>query len=641
MKNIRSISAATALVALIASPNVAQSYDYDFDEMCAPITSHATEASSPDALIILDRSGSMNSSSKLTLAKAAIIGLAQSVHRAGTCSASNRTGCDEVKLGLGWFSNGSAVNIQPAEDTKNSITSTVNGYNASGGTYIGKGAKEIYDSSALRNAERLGVGILISDGGPSGQATTEETLYYLCQARADYNVSTFTVGFGSGSNPAINSLFAAAGGTGECCTGSSCTYQPNEILDICSLPKRSGQNRLDMNSVMGSNYSNLDNAISCRGQIQANSGQELKNKLLDLLAEIACTFPLEIPMDYPAKPPGSQGADQDPEATRMLIDHTVLGNDLEVPFADPANPNAFYDYLVNQRGISAAVADPYKGEGWTFADATRQNVTVTPHICAEIQSNYVSVTETQVACLCVNTGELCDTPCNDGDNDGFDDTTNAKCVKNFGYDSSEIISATNAEFKQAGRCGAGIVECIIGEEFCVQRYQAQPEICNGLDDSCDGNIDNLRRADPTRNYDDDDTDGRDYYEWDGNTSTLSAYGLDEGIFCAFDDVCSCDDGPHIQSPVPNQASPDPDHEWKTLLESYSNQANQCYCRNNLEFGDDSVALDGSSPDHADGDFDDAAACSASSIHPNAGQTGLGLMLLGAAIAGLVRRRRRD
>ena len=45
-----------------------------------------------------------------------------------------------------------------------------------------------------------------------------------------------------------------------------------------------------------------------------------------------------------------------------------------------------------------------------------------------------------------------------------------------------------------GRCAAGATDCSTGTEECVSVFAGYPEICNGLDDDCDGKIDNISES---------------------------------------------------------------------------------------------------------------------------------------------------
>ena len=227
----RTLFQAAALIGLVLSP--ASAMAYDFYESCAPTTNHETTLDTADVLIILDKSGSMggdgdsNGNSKMLLAQQSIEEVSNSTFRDGPCNEMDQSGCDLVRLGLGYFSGGSNVNIIPQErDAGNEdiITDQVYNYSPGGGTYIGKAAKEIHDSNELDDTDRIGIGVIISDGQASSNGTVEQALYYLCEARNRANgpVQTFQVGFGAGADPEMNALFAAAGGTGQCCQGDGC-----------------------------------------------------------------------------------------------------------------------------------------------------------------------------------------------------------------------------------------------------------------------------------------------------------------------------------------------------------------------------------------------------------------------------------
>ncbi len=554
-----------------------QATAYDFDESCAPTTLHETVQNNPSALLMLDNSCSMdgnsgNGQTKMQVSRQVITELTNAVAKAGPCDASNRSGCDDVLLGVGWFSVEAGVDVPPGDDTATSIQNAVNNYPFKCQTQHGAAARAIYNSAELANSDRVGVGVVITDGAPyqkspygSTKDTVEETLYFTCEARKRATPTlTFFVGFGAGTNQQMNNIFAAAGGTGQCCLGSNgtpCSYQPSELVDPCSLPKRFDE-RLNADALLAA----ADNGqLKCKGAKQANNGQDLKDGLLAILGEVACTFPLDIPSDYLTAP----GADEDQEATRVEFDHDVLGNNIRVQPLDPGNPNKFYDYLVNQRGIAPAVAADYIGEGWSFADPFRRTVTLTTKLCEEVRSDNVQITETQAACLCENTGLDCNVPCVDNDSDGFDDNTGSACETD-----------QNSDLVMTGRCQPGIVDCQVGVEVCVPRFGPQPDICNGVDDDCDGFIDNSSRAKP-------DLSGAAPHKWNGNQSQLDGFDFDTGLFCSFEDfACSCGTNPpHTLDHDPVPMSAEPDHEWMQLLRSTDTQRDLCSCNAALELDD--------------------------------------------------------
>jgi len=74
-----------------------------------------------------------------------------------------------------------------------------------------------------------------------------------------------------------------------------------------------------------------------------------------------------------------------------------------------------------------------------------------------------------------------------------------------------------------GRCAVGVYECINGEDVCVSVYEPMPEICNGLDDDCTGQIDNMNNS------------------WQNFSYTLPSEFV--GLDCRQNQVCRCPDGP--------------------------------------------------------------------------------------------------
>lgn len=45
-----------------------------------------------------------------------------------------------------------------------------------------------------------------------------------------------------------------------------------------------------------------------------------------------------------------------------------------------------------------------------------------------------------------------------------------------------------------GRCSAGLLDCSQGALVCRAQLRAMPELCNGLDDDCDGTADNIAES---------------------------------------------------------------------------------------------------------------------------------------------------
>ena len=469
------------------------------------------------------------------------------------------------------------------------------------------------------NPSQIGIGVLITDGEPNTKATIEETVFHFCEmSNRPRPVFNHVVGFGSGADPRMNSLFAAAGGTGTCCrlVAGVCAGTVNP----CALPRRGTLNQLNLDLMV--NYTNLDTAYECTGSMTATTGQDLKDALLEIADDAACTFPLEIPVDYAA----GDGADEDPDATRVALQHNGWGFTAIIP---PLTSNAlalFTELLIN--GVDLSTATTFIGEGWFFANDARKAIRLTPNLCEEIKSPSVDIAETQVACLCAETGEACEVLCEDAP-----DFTDDECVLN-----------SDGVLVVPGRCGTGVFECDYGIPYCVKLYGRVPEICNGVDDDCNAVVDDLYRADPAYNTDQpDDASGRQVFEWDGDRAVTDAYGLDDmhngtGLFCGFDSVCSCPAGPTSLPEVINTGL----GEWRELLSHHarSDQRSKCSCSEALSPSDSSESAPTPNSFEDDVYALDAPMCGVSSVHPKAPGAGLALFGLLLGGAGLRRARRR-
>lgn len=77
----------------------------------------------------------------------------------------------------------------------------------------------------------------------------------------------------------------------------------------------------------------------------------------------------------------------------------------------------------------------------------------------------------------------------------------------------------NVEGKK-GRCSLGQYQCIDATDVCVSLYEPMPEICNGLDDDCDGQADNMSTS------------------WD-NFPQYTLPSSKKGMDCQQNDVCVC------------------------------------------------------------------------------------------------------
>ncbi len=584
-----------ALALMLASSTA---HAYTFDAMCAPESDRAVGADAPNLYFMLDRSGSMGDPStdpSLTRWEAATIAIDEVVNDItvdGACSMVGDPNCDPLRFGLGFFSSGATNAVDVQEDAHINPTPTIkdamDGTGPGGYTEIGAAAEVIRDASFLMDTNRSNIAVMISDGGPTSDgncfsttAPIDETIrgvQAICTARTRGSnaVQTYSVGFGTDSSASTNSLFAAAGGTGTCCLASDCAGQPR---DPCSMSETELRSHLSTEQPSVCRQAVLLNSLQCTGSIEATSPSDLKNALLDIASAAACTFPLEIPATYPFV-----GAQPDPQATRVNIVHTFSAafmppGEISLPnVGDPSAPTSpLATELENIWGVPPGIAANYDNEGWYFSDANRQFVTLTPQLCADISAGDLTRVKTQVACACVKSG-----PCTAVDLGGFTPTQ----LSNM-------------------RCGIGTWQCIMGEDVCVAAGEPYPEICNGLDDDCDGEIDNI------------------FESWNKPENMTFMIPADHaGIACQMRTTCTCDNG--WQDPIAGNT-------WDEMLDAWTGT---CQCGEGLEAPAETPAVDVAPPAAESSD----QACSSTA---NAPQPVPWLMLLGSlGFVGLINRRRR-
>ncbi len=208
-------------------------------------------------------------------------------------------------------------------------------------------------------------------------------------------------------------------------------------------------------------------------------------------------------------------------------------------------------------------------------------------------------------CRETSSGEMCETLA-DADVEWIDDNNTLFVIPDTddcdAYAVSTCIEDVPCSTGLEGRCAIGHTDCSTGTEVCVSDYEGYPEICNGLDDDCDGEVDNMKDS------------------WD--KSDYSSYSLPDdhvGLDCNRIDVCMCPDG---------ATDTHDGGSYDDFLDSWSGV---CQCGEGLDDGYYSPTAPESAPM---GESD--AACSAVAAN-SVPVSFLGLMLLG--IVGFFRRRK--
>ncbi len=451
----------------------------------------------------------------------------------GNCTEADGTGCDTVQVGLSYFSDGITEIAVPGENTGGAISAGVAGAATGGATGIHQVATALLNNVQLQDASRSNFALIVTDGKFNTIDQVSSAIKDLCAARkrASAPVMTHVMGPGAISDMTMNSLLAAAGGTGTCCEGQhgSCANRPT--FDPCAWVNNSGKvaGALESNGTVP--YARVSmkggaNGLSCFGATTTSEVTAFKTNLADLSREQGCTFALNIPANptmynNPTYP--QIGALPDPSATKVRINHKDWSL-VNVPYCEPGMEDCGFADNLGQLGVTGAPLTTYADEGWYFTDDTvRSHVRLTSGLCEQIAAGRVYNSRTQVACQCSLQGQACAVP------------------------------------GQLGRCAVGIYACDNGQaNVCKQVHRPMPEVCNGLDDDCDGSTDNL--ANTSQNV----------------PEVPSEYAALE---CLQRDSCVCPDGPKAGYLGVGATEAD---ELASFLEQTSTANTGCYCASGLE-----------------------------------------------------------
>lgn len=538
-------SLATGLVAFMAGvvcmavPATAFA-NWNFDPSCSAVeVSEVEDPEPPNAFIMLDQSGSMGfnyGSDGQSLWDVAVQAINQATNGLD----------DEIRFGLGLFPassctelclpgllggacfaffcssrSGASEVVQSDFNNHDTIANTLEETYPNGGTPTAAAVSTVRGSASMNEAGRAAGGIVITDGQPGdASAAIDEA----CQLREEGKLG-YAVGLGGATNQNFNNKMAAALGTG-CCGPAANPECTNGLgADPCS-----------------SNPS----GTSCHGSYQANNQTEFRNVLLEISGEIGCTFPIDTSLHSEGEAPDDTGA--------VRVELLLAEGPTEIEHRD--------------------VSDD--GEGWFFPSSdSRDQITLTDGYCSEVQAGHVDTVETQLACDCQEPeGTACDVnnpppgTCPEGrwncstgydycepleagecpyDCPGYEDTLGDNCY--VGDTADDILEANPDNYRYpVSRCEVGEVVCPEEalEPVCEQRYQPMPEICDGMDNSCDGRVDNIEVswADWYEAQDWDDwVQGRD----SGSGSQSWPVGMElpndlRGGTCGLSDICACPNG---------------------------------------------------------------------------------------------------
>ena len=342
----------------------------------------------------------------------------------------------------------------------------------------------------------------------------------------------------------------------------------------------------------------LHPSFTCGGGITATSAHELQTALQGILGSLQCTFPLNLLSEAIAAP-------EPTSFTHVRLDLPSFGL-LTIPHVSDATGQRSLVDQIELSGLAAAYTPPvdeesadgdFSNDGWDWANPGRTAVQLTGDVCALIAADFVTSVETKVCEPCSNVGQICDVP------------------------------------GGVGRCGQGVITCdtSTGTATCSQLMRPMPEICNGVDDDCDGQVDDL-----ARNRED----------WSAARWSLGALqsSIDtdpthplpkprvEGYDCAGRDACGCrDNHPDDYGGLGETEA----EEFESFLVYHATHRSYCGCGEGLSV-EPTAAVDPAVPEAQQ------PACAAGAAHLGggaaAGTAALGCVLIG--LLGLRRRRRR-
>jgi len=561
-------SAASALLAttLLASPAFAWNFD---DATCAPTEAYEVDAIPiPQVMLMLDQSGSMAQNNKW----------AQAVNAIDTLTADmNSTPPNTLHFGLGLFTTNSSgselridIKVDAAANNHTAIMDELDDAVPNGGTPIGSAILAIKNSQTIQGAPGSAAGILITDGEPDrgSHGTHEELREFALEAACEHRAVAplYVVGFGDGTDEDFNNALAAAGGTGTCENGGDPCAPGSRQYDAGYWDDR------------------------CEGSIQADNSTALENALNQLADELACTFDIEALTGTPANPEwddpaqgctnydclkiqlnGSIGGRIYHESSTLQptgwkwasSNHTeirLLGSSCTTlrngGLADPSGPDIVVTracMCVAPTGNDCGASDMVPAPGTCECPVGTWTCTQGVDFCApKDQCGQPRIGEGE-SCdngqlgVCTRTGQtVCDNSLNlscsaphitppenpEVTCDGLDNDCNGS-VDDVEWDGDICNPATmeatgpgpNAGDGITNRCGIGKASCVEAVAYC-DALAPMPEVCNGLDDDCDGVTDNL-----------DDS-------WSNPAfADMSLDGKYAPAACFQSNICVCPDGP--------------------------------------------------------------------------------------------------
>ena len=377
-------------------------------------------------------------------------------------------------FGSGWecSSNSGSTEVMVAgpntADDVNDLFDDLDDDGAGGNTDYLAAFQGIANSQSMNDPNHEGVAVFITDGRPNFFGFWDDPAdprSEACAMRGQY--PTFVASVGENSNDSKINKMAAAAGTGYCDDGDPCV---DDDVD----------------------------ADSCHGGVYVQNISEMNSVLYQALNRLDCSFRVERE---------SGGIPEDPRQMRVEIESASSG----------------WIYHDDQMDDD---------DGWTYTtDGEAALVTLPSEYCQGLAEGDIQTVSVEFGCdcteptgdVCVNEGvpegvcavgewacnmgedicepyepDVCPASCQDDDWEG------ALCHRGEHEDITLQDFSSPDELKDAldgevDRCEFGEIRCTLNEDgtediACEEAYRPMPEVCDGMDNSCSGEVDDIDQS---------------------------------------------------------------------------------------------------------------------------------------------------